>query len=188
MDNGTGLYVYNPDNAGTAYYAVTAVVDGVENRVIGTGNISSGVSEIHAQGTPVLQRVEEVDSFQYINNVDKYYYVRWEAPPNASIKGQPYDYLVAVPSNLQNPAPVGIHLHCWGGYLDSGYGWWNDGLQGKILLASNQKPYDWWTGYHEFMYTENASLLENTYQADAADRWNQGVVTILQYRQNVFIS
>jgi len=40
-------------------------------------------------------------------------------------------------------------LHCWGGSLNGGYGWWYQAEQGHLLLASNQVPYDWWTGYHE---------------------------------------
>ena len=57
--------------------------------------------------------------------------------------------VVAVPLNLKKPAPVGIHLHCWGASLNNGYGWWYKGDDGHILIASNQIPYDWWTGYHE---------------------------------------
>ncbi|HET6426936.1 MAG TPA: hypothetical protein VFJ30_00890, partial [Phycisphaerae bacterium] len=47
------------------------------------------------------------------------------------------------------PAPVGLHLHCWGGSLNGGYGWWHNAHRGAVLIASNQIPYDWWTGYHE---------------------------------------
>jgi len=48
-----------------------------------------------------------------------------------------------------DPAPVGLHLHCWGGSLNGGYGWWYNAHRGAVLIASNQVPYDWWTGYHE---------------------------------------
>jgi pimeloyl-ACP methyl ester carboxylesterase len=58
-----------------------------------------------------------------------------------------------VPAKLANPAPVGIHLHCWGGNLTSGYGWWFNAEKGSILLASNEVPYDWWTGYHELKWS-----------------------------------
>ena len=78
-----------------------------------------------------------------------YYFVRWESPPNCALPGKPYDYLVAFPPKPARPAPVGIHLHCWGGSLNGGYGWWYNAEKGHVLLASNQVPYDWWTGYHE---------------------------------------
>ena len=44
---------------------------------------------------------------------------------------------------------MGLHLHCWGGSLNGGYGWWYNAHRGAVLIASNQIPYDWWTGYHE---------------------------------------
>ncbi len=166
LENGTGIYVSNPDENGDAWYAVTAIVDGVENKSVTSSNSSQlAIVETVGQGSPVLQRIVEDTAFQYINDADLHYYVRWEAPPNASVKGKPFDYLVAVPENVMNPAPVGLHLHCWGGSLEGGYGWWNDGMQGKILLSSNQYPYDWWTGYHEFLYTDRE-----------ADDWQGGVV------------
>ena len=33
--------------------------------------------------------------------------------------------------------------------MNVGYGWWYNAEQGAFLLAPNQDPYDWWTGYHE---------------------------------------
>jgi pimeloyl-ACP methyl ester carboxylesterase len=50
------------------------------------------------------------------------------------------------------PAPVGLQLHCWGASLNGGYGWWYNAEKGDILIASNQIPYDWWTGYHELYW------------------------------------
>jgi hypothetical protein len=100
-------------------------------------------------GPFILQRVEKPKEFSYISNPELRFYVRFEAPPNCSIESRPYDYLVAIPPKLAKPAPVGIHLHCWGGSLTSGYGWWYNASKGAILIASNQIPYDWWTGYHE---------------------------------------
>jgi pimeloyl-ACP methyl ester carboxylesterase len=91
-------------------------------------------------------------------------YTRWEAPPRASRPSVPIDYLVVIPltprpdgplrepqykSRRVEPAPVGLHLHCWGGSLNGGYGWWYNGHRGAVLIASNQIPYDWWTGHHE---------------------------------------
>jgi len=163
----TGICAYNPPQAGEAYYAVTAVIDGQENKPLGPGNaLAAPIRETVGQGVPVLQRTEHPREFNYVRNPTLYYFVRWESPPNCSVQGKPIDYLVAVPENPAKPAPVGIHLHCWGGSLNGGYGWWYQGEQGHLLLASNQVPYDWWTGYHE------------RYWDGPADKatWEQGIV------------
>jgi pimeloyl-ACP methyl ester carboxylesterase len=153
LPSGTGVVAHNPDQAGSAYYAVTAVVDGEENTSIGESNsLQTPVRESVGQGEPVLQRIEKPEQFNYIADPTLHYYVRWESPPNCAARGKPYDYVVAVPPNVADPAPVGIHLHCWGANLNGGYGWWYKGDQGHMLIASNQIPYDWWTGYHELYF------------------------------------
>ncbi len=146
----TGICAFNPAEAGEAYYAVTAVIDGQENVHLGASNsLAEPVRETVGQGVPVLQRTEQPKEFNYVRNPTLHYFVRWESPPNCSPQGKPIDYLVAIPETPAQPAPVGIHLHCWGGSLNGGYGWWYQAEQGHLLLASNQVPYDWWTGYHE---------------------------------------
>jgi len=163
----TGIWAYNPPQAGEAYYAVTAVIEGQENRALGPGNsLAAPIRETVGQGVPVLQRTEQPREFSYVRNPTLYYFVRWESPPNCSVQGKPIDYLVAVPESPAKPAPVGIHLHCWGGSLNGGYGWWYQAEQGHLLLASNQVPYDWWTGYHERYWDGPADK----------DAWPQGVV------------
>ncbi len=175
---GTGICAHNPPRAGDAFYAVTRVVDGVENRAIGPSNsLQAPIREMVGQGLPVLQRIEKPERFQYVERPMLFYFVRWEAPPNCAVAGKPYDYLVGVPPNLYDhlvgvppnsakPAGVGIHLHCWGGSLNGGYGWWYQAEQGHLLIASNQIPYDWWTGYHERYF--DGPPHEQT--------WKQGVV------------
>ncbi len=153
---GSGLFVHNPDDAGRAYYAVTAVVGGKENMALGAGNaLRTPLEETLGRGVPVLQRVERPAEWQYVKNPVLHYYVRWEGPPECSVEGKPFDYVVGVPPERTRPAGAGIHLHCWGGSLDGGYGWWYQAEQGHLLIASNQVPYDWWTGYHE-RYWKNA--------------------------------
>ena len=164
---GTGIAAHNPKKAGSAYYAVTIVIDGEENKSLGESNsLRSPVEETVGQGVPVLQRIEKPEKFNYVANPTLYYYVRWESPPNCAARGKPYDYVVAVPPNLAKPAPVGIHLHCWGASLNGGYGWWYKGEDGHILIASNQIPYDWWTGYHELYFDAPPS----------EEAWKRGVV------------
>ena len=155
---GTGLYVHNPtDKSAKTYYAVTAVKNGRENTALTKANATQQpLEETQGRGVPVLQRVVKPDSFAYIDKPELHYYVRWEAPPNSSVENKPFDYLVAIPPNITaKPTPVGLHLHCWGGSLNGGYGWWYHyaKLGTTYLISSNQIPYDWWTGYHEFYYS-----------------------------------
>lgn len=154
LQPGTGLFVFNPPASQQAYYAVTAVINGKEKTRItmGTNSLSAPVKETIGQGAPVLQRVEKPDAFTYEKGATLHFYVRWEIPPNSSVPGKPFDYLVAVPAQYKAPAPVGIHMHCWGGNLLSGFGWWTNAAKGALLVSSNQEPYDWWTGYHEFFF------------------------------------
>jgi len=150
---GTGIYAHNPKKGGDAYYAVTLSIGGQENTSLGGTNVlRKPVTETVGRGAPVLQRIEKPKSFQYVKNPTLYYYVRWELPPSCSEESRPYDYVVAIPPKLAKPAPVGIHLHCWGGSLNGGYGWWYNAEKGHMLIASNQIPYDWWTGYHELYW------------------------------------
>jgi pimeloyl-ACP methyl ester carboxylesterase len=148
---GTAVYAHNPKVGGRAYYAVTLTVDGEED--LSTFERGSALAEPIEEGVglgvPVLQRIEKPQEFNYVKGPRLHYYVRWESAPNANLPSRPIDYLVALPPKRVEPAPVGLHLHCWGGNLESGYGWWYDAAQGAILISTNQVPYDWWTGYHE---------------------------------------
>lgn len=165
-----GVFVYTSDQKGSYYYAVTAVKAGRENKAVFMGqNVTqTPVKEDTGVGGAILQRKESPQEFQYIKNPTLYFFTRWETFPNAGMNALPFDYLVAVPENVKYPAPVGIHLHSWGGNLLGGYAWWNNAEKGAILLASNQYPYDWWTGYHEQLFTENPPR--------SRKEWQNGVV------------
>jgi S-formylglutathione hydrolase FrmB len=152
LPTGIGVLVHNPPSPGQAYYAVTAVVAGKEVSLLTAANRAGPVAETTGAGTPVLQRTEKPGAFHYIDGPTLHIYVRWEPTGNASRPGQPFDYLVAIPPGVKNPAPVGIHLHEWGGSMYGLYGWWLNAEKGAVLVASTQEPYDWWTGYHEQYY------------------------------------
>lgn len=143
-----GLCVFAPSTAGNAYYAVTLAVDGKEDRTL-EKNTAGPIAETVGAGVPVLQRIVRPKEFNYVANPTLHYFTRWESPPNANRNTAAFDYLVAVPPHVTWPAPVGLHLHCWGGSLEGGYGWWYNAEKGSVLIATNQIPYDWWTGYHE---------------------------------------
>jgi len=152
---GTGIYAHNPDRPGKAYYAVTVASRGEEDlsQFDDRNSTSLPVDEITGQGEPVLQWKEEIPAgkeWMYRRGpLVRLVYTRWESWPHCSTPSRPIDYLVAFPAAKVEPAPVGLHLHCWGGSLNGGYGWWYNAHRGSVLIASNQIPYDWWTGYHE---------------------------------------
>lgn len=189
VSSGTGIYVHNPkypkkesgkavENGSRlmkAYYAVTYSKDGVENKTISSTNATKyAVEEKEAQGVPILQRIENLEKYNYVKCRALHYYVRWEAPPNASIENIPIDYVVGIPARIeQRPTPVGLHMHSWGGSLLGGYGWWyNHKIKdATYLIASNQIPYDWWTGYHEFYYEP---VKEGVRQLK--EKWQKGLV------------
>lgn len=169
---GTGIYAHNTDKPGAAYYAVTVTVNGEEDLdALGAGNTTSEpVKEEVGLGVPVLQWFEEVKSWQFRRGpIVRMFYTRWESWPHASQPSVPIDYLVAagmepLPANANDeqrgstairvePAPVGLHFHCWGGSLYDGYGWWYNADKGAVLISCNEVPYDWWTGYHEWRGT-----------------------------------
>ena len=164
---GTGLYAHNPPEAGRAWYAVTVAVGGEEDfdQLDGGNAAADPVEETVGMGEPVFQWMEQPKEWMYRQGpLTRLIYTRWESWPHASTPSTPIDYLVAMgdeppPAPLPRepehrawkvePAPVGLHLHCWGGSLNGGYGWWHNAHRGAVLIASNQVPYDWWTGYHE---------------------------------------
>ena len=181
LAHGTGIYVHNPRCTGAdrikadrkpvrSYYAVTWSKNGRENTTITIANATRRpVRVVEGQGVPVLQRIIKPKEFAYIQKPELHYYVRWEAPPNASVESKPIDYLVAIPPHIEKrPTPVGLHLHCWGGNLNGGFGWWYsyNRLGTTYFISSNQVPYDWWTGYHELYYSD----------ARAEEKWKEGVV------------
>jgi putative heme-binding domain-containing protein len=146
----TGIYAHNPAEEGEAYYAVTFVRDGLEETALSAANATaSPLREVVGPGEPVLQRVERPREANYVEDPELHYFVRWEAPPRSNVPSRPFDYRVGIPPRLAKPAPLGVHLHCWGANLDGGYIWWYKAADGAILVSSNQVPYDWWVGYHE---------------------------------------
>ncbi|MCG8617303.1 MAG: hypothetical protein MI802_13875, partial [Desulfobacterales bacterium] len=156
---GIGLHVFTPGKPGSAYYAVTTVTKGQEDTRIVPGKNATRhpVKETQGKGIPVRQRIERPESFTYVKGPALHFYTRWETPPNAAVDGKPFDYLVGIPANLAKPASVGIHMHGWGRNLLKGYAWWQNATKGAILLASNQDPYDWWTGYREDYFNGSSS-------------------------------
>jgi len=167
---GAGVYAHNPAAAGKAFYAVTVAVGGEEDldQLSAANCTAEPVAETVGPGEPVLQWIEKPDpreGWHYRRGeLVRMIYTRWESGRHSSTPSNPIDYLVAAGLTPRpegalrepqykayrvEPAPVGLHLHCWGGSVNGGYGWWYNAHRGAVLIASNQIPYDWWTGYHE---------------------------------------
>jgi hypothetical protein len=157
---GTGIYVNRFTGTGseTAYYFVSHTKNGAEDFSSLTQgvNATGSVSESPGTGMVLLREVvQDISISGAMSNSTGYYYVRWECPPNANMPSTPHNYLVALPpASLKSDSfPVSVMLHCWGGKMTQGYGWWYRADEGSMLLATIQNPYDWWTAYHECLGT-----------------------------------
>jgi hypothetical protein len=149
---GTGIYVRRAQPAGSAYYAISRVVNGEEDLSLWVPNqnsLAASVAESAGPGMVLQYKQVGPTSFQFVNNATLNYFIRWECPPTWNTPSNPHNYLVAVPPVTVSPRPVYVALHCWGGSMDACYGWWYQAEQGALLVSTNQVPYDWWVGYHE---------------------------------------
>lgn len=158
---------------GTAYYAVTEVRDGRERVISSEERTATPVIETRSTGLPVLQREEKNVTFAHVPGATTRHYVRWEPTPESPSVARAFDYLVALPPAHASHAAVGIHLHGWGGSMRRGFGWWQNAASGAILLAPNQDPYDWWTGYHERYWDSKSQAPARRGMQQA---WQNGVV------------
>ncbi len=152
------IYVHRNREKGAFYYAVVKVLDGQEDLsqlFLGKNSLSSPVQEKPGPGLVLLRKKEIREKFYYVNGpIEMNFFIKWEAPPNANLPSTPFNYLVARSLNPKHQPkdgkhPVNINLHCWGGSLLSGFLWWYEAEKGSLLLTTNQRPYDWWTGYNE---------------------------------------
>lgn len=159
-----GVYVLSVPEKRKSYYAVSMAENGAEDfSVVSDQNATrEALEESTGPGVYVLQRTDKPEQFHFIQGATLLYFVRWESPPTSNLPSQAHNYLVALPPGFKKGAPAGLHLHCWGGNLEGGYGWWYAAGKGAVLLSTNEVPYDWWTGYHEAWDTRRS--------------WKEGVV------------
>jgi len=85
----TGLYVHQVPKAGKSYYAVTAIVNGVENTrdvKAGVNSLAEPVDEVVGMGEPLLYRIMD-QSHDYPVKVptETQFFVYWAAPPYANL-------------------------------------------------------------------------------------------------------
>lgn len=115
LDTARGLFVYTIEQAGDAYYAVTALTDGVEDTTLvpGVNTLAAPVTETPAPPRPVLQ----------FSGPDFATYVHWVserntpfAPAMSSQPGLAYNLRVSFGQALgTQPRPLLLQLHERGG-------------------------------------------------------------------------
>jgi hypothetical protein len=126
----TGLYVHQARKAGRSYYAVTALVNGVENtRDLAAANSpAKPVDETAGPGEPILYRVLNQASRRH-GARETQFFVYWAAPPYANQARRPIHLMVGLPAGASDTVSVkynpgdmygseiirGTHPHSWKG-------------------------------------------------------------------------
>lgn len=109
----TGLFVHTTQNGqnGNAWYAVTTVLNGNENKSITTGanTLASAVNETTSTARPVLTLSQNGGKGRiYTQYMD---YANW----NPTFNGYAFNYIVALPSNYNSSRsyPLQLQLHAY---------------------------------------------------------------------------
>ncbi len=130
----TGLYVHQTRAAGKAYYAVTALVDGVENtRVLTAANsLAKPVVETVGPGEPLMYRWLAQDHRRGRSSQPRetQFFVYWAAPPYANQPRRPIHLTVGLAGEKPSEKVIvtynvgdmygsdlilGTHAHAWKG-------------------------------------------------------------------------
>ncbi len=144
-----GLFVYTSVNNETAYYAVTAVVNGRESRVLsgGENSLIDGVNETVSVPQPVVAvSVNNGKGRVYTQYMD---YANW----NPTFNGYAYNYTVTLPAGYRSSKkyPLLVNLHAYGEDLafhkESQFGWQVIQLFPSDPGANQGALNSWWYGY-----------------------------------------
>jgi len=149
LDNSTGLFVHTVASPGAAYYTVTAVVNGYENR-----GVSVGVNATEAAVDEAVRTPRSVLTASMNNGKGRLYtqymdYSRW----NPTFNGYAYNYSVALPADYdeQRSYPLQLKLHVFG--LQAKYLKQSESNQSVIQIFANDPGEakgvnrSWWYGY-----------------------------------------
>jgi Ca2+-binding RTX toxin-like protein len=151
LDANEGLFVYTTqsNDSGNAYYAVTQVNGGNEDRTIraGVNATSSAVSESVQTPQPVLVRsVNGGRGRTYTQFMD---YDDW----NPSFQGYAYNYHVALPGNYDpgQSYPLKLVLHAYNERMaspsESEFGWQAIQVFADDPGFDTGTPHTWWYGF-----------------------------------------
>ncbi len=130
----TGLYVHQPKSPGKAYYAVTALVGGIENTrdLTAANSLPRPVTETTGPGEPILYRWlrQDLRRGQAVTPRETQFFVYWAAPPYANQPRRPIHLMVGLSGEKPSGEVVvktnigdmygseiirGTHLHSWKG-------------------------------------------------------------------------
>ncbi len=148
LPENTGLYVHTATDAGTFFYAVTCVSDGMENMedFSGENSLSTGLVETVQAPEPVLVW-KNADGTRRV-------YTHWmdNVVWNSDFEGAAYNFYIGTPLsyNGQTPFPLYFYLHAWGGTYraeawdsqgGSDYDW------PVIQVIPDDRNRTWWYGF-----------------------------------------
>jgi len=144
LPQGTGLHVHSAAAQGNAYYAVTAVADGVENlsEFSPANSLSQPVAEAPAAWEPVEQPAGGGLGFDFRGK--RRFYVTWVAPPLAH-RPMYFNWSVLVPQDAGAPCPVELYFHA------PGYSYARPPvkfLEHSIQICPHDFPFSGWYGYN----------------------------------------
>jgi hypothetical protein len=146
---GRGLHVHSTTEQQPAYYAVTAVVGGVENlaEFSSANSLTRPVAEAPAEWEPVRQAAGGGFGFDFRGQ--RHFYVTWVAPPLAP-KPMYFNWSVLVPPDCRDPSPVELYFHA------SGYSYARPPvkfLDRSIQLCPHDFPFSGWYGMNDAVGT-----------------------------------
>jgi hypothetical protein len=154
LGDGTGLFVHTSHSpAGPAFYAVTTVIAGVENRTVTPGRNATSVAVAEAPGAtaPILVSVQNGGLGRvYTQFMD---YAQW----NPTRQGYAYNYAVGLPQGYDptRAYPIKVELHAYSGRYrplpEAEYGWPAIHLLPDdpdiTLPAAVGSGHTWWYGF-----------------------------------------
>ncbi len=163
LSSDTGLFVYTiPEGEqAQAYYAVTSIVNGLENtRIVpGVNSLASPVQEASATPIPILtSSINEGKGRIYTQYMD---YSNW----NPTFNGYAYSYVVTLPHNYDpsRQYPLQLYLHAYGsGYQllpQTEYDWEFIKVVPSDLGSAQNTTHTWWYGFAaDHNYETNGSI------------------------------
>ena len=178
----TGLHVHSPDKPGKAYYAVTAMVDGVENCGDFSANVAGAVEEKPAPWQPVRQG--EGGGFGYDFRGQRRCYVQWAGAPLAP-RALAFNWSVHVPAAMLEkdfPAdrklPVELYFH--------GPGLTHARppvkfIEDSIQIAPHDFPFSGWYGFNDA-----AGTLRNYAKSTVRAYTQRRIAAFMQWAQGQF--
>ncbi len=148
---GKGVYVHSvgEKEKKKAYYAVTAVANGEEDKA--DFSPANSLAEPVAEAPAVWQPVEQAEGrpFGYDFRGKRHFYVTWIAPPLAP-REMYFNWSVLVPPNCTSPAPVELYFHAPGSsYARPPMKFFDRSIQ----VCPHDYPFSGWYGYNDALFT-----------------------------------